>query len=166
MVAHRTCNAGVTGSSPVVGSLDNKLEIVMDFNFLAWIFAAIVGIVIGAVWFGPKTFFPIWWKFMGRKPEEQPGSGNMSVVFGLTFLGAFVQSAVLYVVIDLAQRANGNLDLFGGAATGALMGVGFAAATVLGHKLFGGFSLKVWVLEVGQDIASLSVMGAILASFI
>ncbi len=46
------------------------------------------------------------------------------------------------------------------------MGVGFAAATVLSHKLFGGFSLKVWVLEVGQDIVSLAAMGAVIASLI
>ena len=138
----------------------------MEFNFLAWALAAVAGIAIGAVWFGPKTFFPIWWKMMGKSPNDQPGGANMGVVFGLTFLGAFMQAAVLHVVIDLAQTANGNLDWFGGLATGALMGVGFAAATVLGHKLFGGISLKVWVLEVGQDIVSLAVMGAIIASMI
>lgn len=164
MVAHRTCNAGVTGSSPVVGSDGINLEVAMEFNFLAWVLAAVVGIVIGAVWFGPKTFFPIWWKLIGKTPEQQPGTGNMAMVFGLTSVGAFVQAAVLQVVINLAQAANGDLDWFGGLATGALMGLGFSAATVLGHKLFGGFSLKVWVLEVGQDIVSLAAMGAIIAS--
>lgn len=150
----------------MVGSRGEDLEIAMEFNFVAWALSALAGIAIGAVWFGPKTFFPIWWKFMGRSPEEQPGTANMGVVFGLTFVGAFVQAAVLQLVINLAQAANGDLDWFGGLATGALMGVGFAAATVLGHKLFGGFSLKVWVLEVGQDIVSLAAMGAILAAMI
>jgi hypothetical protein len=138
----------------------------MEFSWLAWLIAAVVGIVIGAVWFGPKTFFPLWWKFMGRSPEEQPGTANMAVVFGLTFLGAFVQAAVMSVVISLAENATGGLDWFGGLATGALMGVGFSAATVLSHKLFGGFSLKVWLLEVGQDIVSLAAMGAVIASFL
>ncbi len=138
----------------------------MEFNWLDWVLASLAGIVIGAVWFGPKTFFPLWWKFMGRSPEQQPGTSNMPFIFGLTFLGAFVQAAVLSVVVSLAESATGGLDWFGGLATGALMGVGFAAATVLSHKLFGGFSLKVWLLEVGQDIVSLSAMGAILASFL
>lgn len=138
----------------------------MEFNWLAWILAAVAGIAIGAIWFGPKAFFPIWWKFMGKKPEDLSGASNMGVVFGLTFLGAFVQAAVLSVVIGLAESAIGGLDWFGGLATGALMGLGFSAATVLSHKLFGGISLKVWILEVGQDITSLAAMGAIIASFL
>lgn len=138
----------------------------MEFNWLAWILSSIVGIAIGAIWFGPKSFFPLWWKFMGKDPNENPGSSNMGLIFGLTFLGAFVQSAVMSAVISLAEDATGGLDWFGGLATGALMGVGFSAATVLSHKLFGGISLKVWLLEVGQDIVSLAAMGAIIATFI
>lgn len=138
----------------------------MEFNFLAWILAAIAGIAIGAIWFGPKTFFPIWWKFMGKNPEDMSGAGNMAMVFGLTFLGAFVQAAVLSVVVGLAETATGGLDWFGGMATGALMGVGFSAATVISHKLFGGINLKVWLIEVGQDITSLAAMGAIIATFL
>jgi hypothetical protein len=33
------------------------------------------------------------------------------------------------------------------------------------HHLFGGFPIKSWVLEAGQDIVSLAAMGAIIASF-
>ncbi len=93
----------------MVGS-EAELENAVEFNFLAWALSAVAGIAIGAVWFGPKTFFPVWWKFMGRTPEDQPGTANMGVVFGLTFLGAFVQAAVLQVVINLAQAANGDLN--------------------------------------------------------
>jgi hypothetical protein len=136
----------------------------MDFNWLAIILAALAGGFIGAIWFGPKTFYPIWWKLMGKSPEENPGGESMGVTFGLTFVGAFVQALVMAVVIGLANSATGGLDWFGGLATGALLGVGFSAATSVGHKLFGGFGLKVWLLEVGQDIVSLAAMGAIIAS--
>lgn len=125
--------------------------------------ATILGIVIGSIWFGPKTFFPMWWKFLGRKPSEQPGSSNMPLIFGLTFAGAFVQAIVLSVVMGLALQVLGTLTWFDGMAIGALMGVGFAAASSISHQLFGGFSLKAWVLEVGQDIVSLSAMGVVLA---
>lgn len=135
----------------------------MEINFLAVGVATILGIVIGSVWFGPKTFFPIWWKFLGRKPSEQPGSSNMALIFGLTFVGAFVQALVLSIVIGLALKVLGTISWFDGMAIGALMGVGFAAASSISHQLFGGFSLKAWVLEVGQDILSLSAMGVVLA---
>jgi len=36
----------------------------------------------------------------------------------------------------------------------------------MGHKLFDGFGLKVWILEVGQDIVSLAAMGAIIAAMV
>lgn len=138
----------------------------MEINWISVLIATIAGGMIGAIWFGPKTFFPIWWKLMGKSPEENPGSESMALTFGLTFAGALVQALVMAVVISLAEAATGGLDWFGGLATGALLGVGFSAATSIGHKLFGGFGLKVWLLEFGQDIVSLAAMGAIIASFV
>ena len=137
-----------------------------DLNWAAIAVAGVAGIIIGAVWFGPKTFFPIWWKLMGKSPEDNPGTDSMGMVFGLTFAGAFVQALVMAVAVSLAETATGGLDWYEGLAFGALLGVGFSAATSIGHKLFGGFGLKVWILEVGQDIVSLAAMGAIIASFI
>jgi hypothetical protein len=136
----------------------------MEFNWLAIFLATLAGFVIGGVWFGPKTFFPIWWKLMGRSEDEQPGSESMFKVFGLTALGSLTQAVVLSVIISISSMALGDLDWFGGLATGALVGVGFSAATTIGHKLFAGMGLRVWLLEVGQDIVSLAAMGAILAS--
>ena len=45
------------------------------------------------------------------------------------------------------------------------MGVGFAAAASLSHHLFAGFSIRAWVLEVGQDIVCLAAMGAVLGAW-
>lgn len=137
----------------------------MEINFVAVFFAALAGIVIGSFWFSPVAFFPLWWKFLGRKPGQQPGTSNMSVVFGTTFVAAFVQAIVLAVVIGLAESATGPLSWFGGLAIGSLMGVGFAAASSISHQLFGGFSVRAWILEVGQDIISLAAMGAIITLF-
>ena len=138
----------------------------MEFNFLAVLLAAVAGITIGSLWFGPKTFFPLWWKLMGKSPEQNPGSESMATVFGLTFLGGFVQASVLGLILPLIAAATGGMDWFSGMATAALLGVGFSAATSIGHKLFGGFGLRVWLLEVGQDIVSLAAMGAIIGAFL
>ncbi|MFM1845346.1 MAG: hypothetical protein RI917_664 [Actinomycetota bacterium] len=138
----------------------------MEFNFLAVFLAAIAGFAIGAIWFGPKTFYPLWWKLMGKSPQEQPGSANMGVVFGLTALGALTQATVMGLVLPLIADASGGLDWLGGMATGALLGLGFSAATSLSHKLFGGFGLRVWILEVGQDIISLAAIGAVIGLFL
>ena len=137
----------------------------MEINFVAVGLAALVGIVIGALWFGPKTFFPLWWKFLGKKPSEQPGTENMAIIFGSTFVAAVIQALVMAIIIGLAEQATGTMDTFTGLAIGALVGVGFAATASLSHHLFGGFAFKAWVLEAGQDVVSLAAMGAIIASF-
>jgi hypothetical protein len=137
----------------------------MELNFLAIGIAAFVGILIGGFWFSPMAFFPIWWKFLGKKPGDQTGSNNMAVVFGSTFVAAIIQAIVMAVFLSLAEQATGSMDTVTGLAIGALVGVSFAATASLSHHLFGGFAIKAWVLEAGQDIVSLAVMGAIIASF-
>jgi len=89
----------------------------------------------------------------------------MGAVFGLTILGILVQATVLALVIELVRMSGQEVTWSGGLAVGALMGVGFAAAASLSHHLFAGFSLKAWVLEVGQDIVCLAAMGAILGAW-
>jgi hypothetical protein len=137
----------------------------MELNFLAIGIAAVVGILIGGFWFSPIAFFPVWWKFLGKKAEDQPGTENMAVVFGSTFVAAIIQAIVMAVFISLADQATGGMDTLTGLAIGALVGVGFGATASLSHHLFGGFAIKAWVLEAGQDIVSLAAMGAIIASF-
>jgi hypothetical protein len=113
-----------------------------DINWLAVLVACVVSFVIGFLWFSPKAFYPMWWKAMGKSPDEAAmGSLPIGVVFGLTILAIVVQ------------------------ATGALMGVGFAAATSLSHRLFGGYSMKAWIIEIGQDIVCLAAMGLVLGAW-
>ena len=132
----------------------------MEINWLAILVATIIGAIVGSLWFGPKTFFPLWWKYMGKSPQEQPGGSNMGVVFGLTFAAIAVQATVLEVVL----QAIGSPTWWVGVATGALLGL-IGAAASLTHKLFGGLSLRAWVLEAGSDIVGLALIGLVLGLF-
>lgn len=61
----------------------------MDFssiNWLAVVACVVVSMISGSIWFGPKTFFPIWWKAIGKSEKEVPGMENMGMVWGLTAL--------------------------------------------------------------------------------
>ena len=130
--------------------------------------ATFAAFVTGAICFGPKTFFPIWWKAMGRSPDEKPGTGlHMGVVFGSTFAGQFAQAVTLSLLVQTARQAAGT-EAFGagdGALTGLLAGAGIAAASSLSHRLFAGHGFKVWALEVGGDVLGLVIMGAILGGW-
>lgn len=134
-----------------------------SFPVVGWLIATVVSIVSGAIWFGPKTFYPAWWKAMGKSFDEQPGSKDqMGLVFGLTFLGAAVQNAVL--AFALVQ-----MKVVGAAAglqAGLILGIGLAAFTSLSHRLFAGQGLRVWMIEVGNDVLNLAVAGAVIGAFL
>jgi hypothetical protein len=138
-----------------------------ELNWLAVLAATLVAFVAGAIWFGPKTFFPIWWKLMG-KDDTSPAAGsgsNMAVVFGSTFLAAFAQATTVAIVIELASAGATAVDPIQGALIGSLLGFGLAAASSLSHRLFAGNGFRVWIIEVGSDIVNLTLMGLVIASF-
>ena len=133
--------------------------ILTELNWLAILVAFVAFFVIGAIWFAPKTFYPLWVKAMGNDPQKSPNAHGMALTFGLTAVGALVQ------VIHFVSAASGPVGPLGGAVTGLLLGVGIAAASSLSHRLFGGQGLRVWIIEVGGDVVSLTVAGLILGAF-
>jgi hypothetical protein len=121
--------------------------------------------VSGFIWFGPKTFFPTWWRLMGRTEKDVPGGGaSMVTTFGSVMVGQLAAVATLALimgpVIELG-RISGPLD---GALFGLLVGAGIAGATALGHRMFSGHGFVVWMIESGNDIINLGIAGAILAA--
>ena len=134
-------------------------------NYVGLFVAAVAGFVVGALWFSPKTFFPVWWKLMGKTEGDDPGAGqSMGTIFGALVIGQIVQSIALTGAI---AGFYANASVLQGAATGALLGVGIAASSSLTHRMFSGLgknAWSVWAIEVGNDIVALIVMGAIIAA--
>lgn len=134
----------------------------------------IVGIIIafgfsfvsGAIWFGPKTFYPIWMKARGIASGQLNVNQNKPVLlFGGTILGILVQTLTLAVIINSLQQAGKELTLLDGAGIGLALGLGIAAFASLSHRLFGGESVKVWIIETANDALNLTVAGAIITFF-
>ncbi len=136
-----------------------------QLNFLAILVATLIANVIGAVWFSPKAFFPVWWKLIGKRPEESPGSENMAYVFGMTFLGVLGYTFGLALVLEVITVAHGSLDVVTGALVGAMLGLLIGGGASLSHRMFAGQGFKVWLLEIGNDVVALAVVGAILAAW-
>lgn len=133
-----------------------------NINWVAVLVSALVAIASGAIWFGPKTFYPAWSKAMGHSETDAPGTGmNMGIVFGATFLAQFFQALGLALVLTMLKNPNG----FKGAAVGLVVGIFIAAASSLGHRLFGGQGFRVWAIEVSNDVLNLLLMGIILGSW-
>ena len=135
----------------------------MDFssiNWLAVVVCVVVSMISGSLWFNPKTFYPAWWKAIGRSEGDAPGMQNMGMVWGLTVLSSFVQATSVALMINTM----GSMTPGSGAMAGFMLWFGFVATTGLTNKLFAG-QLKAWVLEQGNHLVNFLLFGAIFGAW-
>lgn len=124
--------------------------------------AALVGFFASFFWFNEKTFFPVWWRAMG-KGDQVPGNGqSMGILFGSALFSTLAQAIVLAVLIGAAYE---DATVAQGALVGLLVGIAIVGAA-LGHRLFGGHGWKVWLLESGADLLVIVAMGATLSFWV
>ncbi len=137
-----------------------------SINWLAVVVCVIVSMVVGSAWFNQKTFFPIWWKAIGKSESDGPGmTGAMGMTWGLTILASFVQVVFMALMVNaMGSIMPGGPTLGSGALTGFLLWLGFVAPTSLTNKLFAG-QLKAWVLEAGNHLIDFVLFGAILGAW-
>jgi hypothetical protein len=135
----------------------NLIGVVVAFGF---------SFVSGAIWFGPKTFYPIWMKAKGIANGELTTQQNKPVLlFGGTIIGVLIQTLTLALIINTLQVNGLDLGVLDGAGVGFALGVGIGMFGSLSHRLFGGESLKVWIIETSNDAINLTIAGAIIAFF-
>jgi len=133
-------------------------------NLLGVILAFFVSFVSGAIWFGPKTFYPVWMKERGVKTGQLNTQQNKPVLlFGGTTIGVLVQTLTLGLIINSLQKSQPDLGILDGAGIGFALGVGISMFSSLSHRLFGGENLKVWIIETANDAINLTIAGAIIA---
>jgi hypothetical protein len=135
---------------------------------------SIVGIVVafifsfvsGAIWFGPKTFYPVWMRAKGNPSGQLTAEQNKPVLlFGGTIIGILIQTITLAVIINSLQAHGAELGAIQGAGIGLALGAGIGMFASLSHRLFSGDSLKVWIIETANDAINLTVAGAIIVTF-
>lgn len=138
-----------------------------SINWLAVIVCVIVSMISGSIWYNPKTFFPAWWKGIGKKEGDVPGvAGNMGMTWVLTIFSSFVQAVFMSLMVTaLGSLMAGGVTLASGAMTGFLIWLGFIAPTYLVNKLFAGQGFKVWAIEVGNHLVNFVLFGAILGAW-
>ncbi len=138
-----------------------------DFSAIPWLgvlLCMIVAIVSGSIWYGPKTFFPVWWTGIGKTGAQIPGGGqNMGMVFGLTFVACFFQALMMSVVLHALHPDGYTWSV--GAQAGILFWLAFVMPTYLVNKLFAGHPLYVWGIEIGNHLVNFVLFGIILSFF-
>ena len=135
-------------------------------NIIGIIAAFGFSFVSGAIWFGPKTFYPIWMKARGITSGQLTTQQNKpALLFGGTIIGILIQTLTLALIIAGLQNQNSDFSIADGALVGFVVGVGIAAFASLSHRLFGGESVKVWIIETANDAINLTIAGMIITYF-
>jgi len=137
----------------------------MDFsaiNWLAVLACVVFSVVSGSLWFGPKTFFPVWWKAIGKSDSDKPDGRPMTWI--LILVSSFVQAVFMALIVNAMGSMTGGATLVSGMTAGFLLWLGFVAPTSLVNKLFPGY-LKAWAIENGNHLINFVVFGAILGAW-
>ncbi len=130
----------------------------VDVNWWAVLVAAIVNMVVGAIWYSPALFAKPWAKLTGRKMSEM-GDGSTSYV--LTALGALVQAWILAHFISWST-SNTAME---GAVVGFMLWLGFVAITQGVNTVFANTRKKLWAINTGYFLVVLVINGALLAAW-
>jgi UDP-N-acetylmuramyl pentapeptide phosphotransferase/UDP-N-acetylglucosamine-1-phosphate transferase len=68
----------------------------MGPNFLILLAAALIPMVMGFIWYNPKTLGNAWMKAADVTEEKMKGA-NMALIFGLSFVFSIMLSTAVYL---------------------------------------------------------------------
>ncbi|MEO9483569.1 MAG: DUF1761 domain-containing protein [Ekhidna sp.] len=128
-----------------------------NINWLSVIIAAISTFLVGGIWYGP-LFGKAWMQAFGYT-EEYLKRRSIPKTFGGSLLLAFVASLILEMFIGP------EADIVFGTMAGFFAGIGWVATFLGILYLFEMQSLKVYLINAGYCVLSLTLMGLILGSW-
>jgi len=132
-----------------------------QINWLSIVIASIAPMLVGFIWYNPKTFGNGWMKAAGLT-EEDAKKGNMAVIFGVSLVMSFLMSFFILFNVD-GPGQEGAFDSFQhGAFHGATMALMLAMPIMVTNALFEQKSLRYMLYNIGFWLVSLTLMGGIL----
>ena len=133
-------------------------------QYWAILLAAIVNMVLGALWFGP-LFGKSWAKHggMGQHEMEKAKEKGMTKNYALMFGGSLLMAYVLAQTLIFANAYLNTSGLSSGLMIGFMSWVGFIVPVTIGVVLWNGKSWMYWLITYAYNLVGLLLMGAILA---
>ena len=132
----------------------------MNYLFIAIgvLAATIARIVIGMFWFSPALFGGVW----ARHAQIKPDAGRMQ----RAIVGETLASLVMALVMACFMYRLGVHSIASGFHVGWMSWLGFVVPVTLQAVFWADYSLILFALNMGSNLASMSAMGAILGLFL
>ena len=107
----------------------------ITINYLAVLVAAVVSMVLGAVWYGP-LFGKKWSELMGWSSMTPEQTAEMKKASKKSYFWMFLSSLVMAYVTAWVMGVAGVTDFSGGLEVGFWLWLGFIATVSLGGVLW------------------------------
>ena len=131
----------------------------IEVAFLPILFAGVVSVVIGFIWYHPKVFGSAWVRLTNLSPEAvEKGKKGMPL---MAFFG-LVASMLAAYVMNYFGVAWGVYDVIGAIELGFWCWIGFVAPTMLGIVLWEQKSFKLYLINVLYWLVSFIAMAIVL----
>ena len=125
-----------------------------DLDWIAILISTFVAGGLGAAWSSTALFGGAWMAELGL-PRDALGPAGPAI--GGSVFSCFVCAVSLAWLL----AGLGISSAAGGAAVGALVGCGIVAMTMLSDALFSGWSLRLYLIQVGYRAIYIVLIGAI-----
>jgi hypothetical protein len=128
-----------------------------EIHWLAVVVAAVVGLAVGGVWYGP-LFGKAWAAARGLTDESLKDGFNPAKVFGLVFLLNLFSAFIL----DHTVATYGDPDLSLTVMITGGVALGFIIPAMGVNYLFSRLSLKLFVIDAAYWLATYVLMGVVI----
>jgi hypothetical protein len=124
-------------------------------NLIAVLLCGVASLALGGIWYSPLLFAKAWQRLAGLS-DEQARSGNMAVIFGLTFVLSLIAAYVFGMFLGT------SMPLAGAVGAGFAAGLCWVAASFGINYLFERRSFGLWLINGGYHTLQFTLFGLIL----
>lgn len=130
----------------------------VEINWWALLAAALINMVIGAIWYSPGVFGKHWAKLTGHKTE---GGAMANSGYAVSVIGALLQAFVLVHFVRYA----GAISFWKGLETGFFLWLAFVLIVMAAMNAFEGRKWRLVQINSGYWLLVLAVNGGLLAAW-
>lgn len=135
----------------------------IDVNFWAVLLAGISAMVVGTLWYSPMVFGDVWRKTV--KLDKKKMQTEMVQTMIITFFAALVTALTIAIITFLYNQFYGHSFLEAGVITAIWLWIGINTPAILSGSLFEQRRKKAILINVGNQLVTLVVMGLIIGAW-
>ena len=127
------------------------------------VLATVSSFVVGSIWYGPKTFFPVWAKL--TKTSDEFNKKNFGKAMGIIGVFSLLTAYVLAHFMTYTNMATGTTGVMNGLQTAFWLWLGLCLTTTVIERAMEERDMRIIAIVAGNRLITLLVMGAILGAF-